>query len=87
MPSSLILQRCHFAFAMQLSEKGYHTLQHLAGFCGPPELWAVGGRPGTSERHLSRATSASSASMRSSNPHIGRGSGEKSLKMPELCKS
>ena len=62
---------------MQLSEKGYHTLQHLAGFCGPPELWAVGGRPGTSERHLSRATSASSASMRSSNPYVGRGSGEK----------
>lgn len=39
------------------------ALQLLAGFHVPAEQCAAGNRLSTSERHLSRATSASSASM------------------------
>ena len=50
------------AVLMQLTAKGHMALL-LAGFHVAAEEDAAGSRPSTSERHLSRATSASSASM------------------------
>ena len=58
-----------------LTERGQRALQRLAGFQGPVGQWAASSCQGTSERHLSRATSASSASLHAGTLHACRGSG------------
>ncbi len=60
---------------VQLTERGQKALQRLAGFHSMSGQWAAGSRPGTSERHLSRTTSASSAPVHANTLYAGHGSG------------
>ena len=67
-----------------LTERGQRAMQRLAGIQGPVGQWAASSCLGTSERHLSRATSASSASLHASTLHACRGSGKQSAVLVAL---